>query len=269
MSDARTVMSFRDLGFGYAPDTPVLADCSAQLNAGRLTAMVGPNAAGKSTLMRLMLGLQQPWSGAISLNGQPIDELTAHERAKQISYVPQRPGVRFAFTVRQVIAMGGYALGRAVDDAVDDVIERAGLGAIAGRVFAQLSGGQQQCALLARAELQVSRGGSAMLLDEPGSHLDLSHRHAMMCRLQALASGGLAVLIVLHDLDLAVRYADDAWLMDQGRLTAVGTWDEVLTPQRLAPVYGVELERVDRGEARPLLAVKTERDATMTVSQLS
>jgi iron complex transport system ATP-binding protein len=136
---------------------------------------------------------------------------------------------------------------------------------LSDRVFAELSGGQQQRVLLTRATLQAESAGRAMLLDEPGSHLDLHHRHTTMQRLRELAhERGLAVLVVLHDLDLAGRYADDAWLMDEGTLVAAGPWDAVLTPAKLDPVYRLSLQRLDVGEDRPLLVVAPPTAATMS-----
>lgn len=263
MASPDPVISLQKVCFGFT-SVPVVQDVAGGLQPGKVTALVGPNAAGKTTLMRLMLGLLQPWSGAVLVNGQPVADLSPAERAGLVSYVPQRPGVRFAFTVRQVIAMGAHSLvRRAAASLVDQAIEQAGLAGVADRVLMQLSGGQQQRVLLARAEVQSATAGRAMLLDEPGSHLDLQHRHAMMQRLRSLAAGGLAVLVVLHELDLAVRYADEAWLMDAGRLVAVGPWDAVLTPSVLSPVYGLDFEQIDRGENRPLLAVTNGLGDTM------
>jgi iron complex transport system ATP-binding protein len=262
MASQDAIISLDQVRFGY-DTTPVVDGVSAQLTPGKVTALVGPNAAGKTTLMRLMLGLLKPWSGLVEVDGRSVALMSPAQRAGRMSYVPQRPGVRFAFTVRQVIAMGAHGQPRQVaEDRVEQAIAEAGLTDVAGRVMMQLSGGQQQRVLLARAEVQSSNRG-AMLLDEPGSHLDLQHRHTMMRRLRALAGRGLAVLVVLHELDLAVRYADEAWLMDSGRLAASGRWEEVLTPEVLGPVYGLRLEKIDRGTARPLLAICESSDATM------
>lgn len=255
MSSPNPIISLQDVRFGYDV-APVVDGVTSALQPGNVTALIGPNAAGKTTLMRLMLGLLRPWSGTVAMDEQPVVGWSAAQRAERLSYVPQRPGVRFAFTVRQVIAMGAHRLSRRkVDELVDRAIDKAGLAAVAHRVLMELSGGQQQRVMLARAEVQSAASGQAMLLDEPGSHLDLQHRHAMMHRLRELAADGLAVLVVLHELDLAVRYADEAWLMDAGKLVAAGRWDQVMTPQRLSPVYGLDLELIDRGHHRPLLAV--------------
>ena len=263
MSDSRPLIELEQLRFGYAQQEAVVDACDATLRPGRVTALVGPNAAGKTTLLKLMLGQLQPWCGVVKLQGRDISLLRPAKLARVLSYVPQRSGVRFAFTVRQVVAMGAHHLGHNKEQAIDQAIEQAGLGELSGRVYTELSGGQQQRVILTRARLQVSQGGLAMLLDEPGSHLDLQHRHAMMVELKQLADQGLAVLIVLHDLDLAVRYADDAWLMDAGKIVHAGPWQHVLRPEYLSPVYGIELECVDTGGDRPLLTVAAGERATL------
>lgn len=264
MASQDGILSIEQVRFGYDA-TPVLNGITAQLTPGRVTALVGPNASGKSTLMRLMLGLLQPWSGTVAIDGVSISDLAASDRARRLSYVPQRPGVRFAFSVRQVVAMGAIGLPRrAAKQVVEEVLEQARLTPIADRVLMDLSGGQQQRVLLARAEVQSALTGQVMLLDEPGSNLDLTHRHDMMQRLRQLAASGLAVLVVLHELDLAVRYADEAWLMDRGRLSAAGPWDAVLTPEVLNPVYDLTLEQIERDNDRPLLVVSNSLSDTMS-----
>lgn len=266
MANANPILLLRQVKFGYDPGAVVVDGFSAALRPGRVTTLVGPNAAGKTTLLRLILGLARPWSGSIEFDGVDVFGMSAKLRARRMSYVPQRPGVRFAFTVRQVVAMGGHAAGADRTQQIDQAIEEAGLEGLSGRVFAELSGGQQQRVLLARAQVQSAEGGRVMLLDEPGSHLDLHHRHATMRRLRELAGRGLAVLVVLHDLDLAARYADDAWLMDGGKLVAAGTWDQVLTPELLCPVYRMDIERIAIDGARPLLSARPLEGVTMTCS---
>lgn len=235
--------------FGYHSATPVVQGVSAKLRPGRVTALIGPNASGKSTLLRLLLGIETPWQGTVRIGGLEVGKLGAKDRARWVSYVPQNPGSRFAFTVRQIIAMGRFGQNRIMaEPAIDAAVEQAGLGELQHRVFAELSGGQQQRVILARAELQAGRGGRVMLLDEPGSHLDLAHAHTTMARLRDLAATGLAVLVVVHDLNLAAGYADDAWLLDQGQLVAAGPWDRVLRPEVLSPVYGIQIDAVQQGE---------------------
>jgi len=269
MASPDAILFLDQVRFGYDV-TPVVDGVCAKLEPGKVTALIGPNASGKTTLMRLMLGLLHPWSGTVQAGGQSVARLTPAARSRRMSYVPQRPGVRFAFTVRQVIAMGAHGKSRGeAEQCVEEAIHQAGLAGLADRVLMELSGGQQQRVLLARAQVQSALGGQAMLLDEPGSNLDLKHRHEMMQRLRQFAEQGLAVLVVLHELDLAVRYADEAWLMDAGKLVATGPWDAVLTPAVLSPVYGLDLEQIDRKDDRPLLVVSPGLSDTMTGDSLA
>ncbi len=248
------VVALQGVSFGYEPGVPVIRSVTAELRPGRVCALIGPNAAGKSTLLKLMLGQLDPWEGAAELAGRPVSALTPMQRAALASYVPQKGAVSFAFTVRQVVAMGRYALGGS-DAAIDRALAVCDLSDLRNRVFAQLSGGQQQRVLLARAVAQSAGDGRVMLLDEPASGMDLWHVHQTMRLLTRLAqaeapprgsgeAGGarLGVLVVLHDVNLAARYADDVWLMDSGGLVASGTWQEVLEPKLLESVYGVRFQ---------------------------
>ncbi len=252
---AAPVAALRGVTFGYQPGVPVIRSVTALLQPGRVCALIGPNAAGKSTLLKLMLGQLDPWQGTAELAGQPVAALNPMQRAALASYVPQKGAVSFAFTVRQVVAMGRHALGES-DAAIDHALAMCDLSDLCDRVFAHLSGGQQQRVLLARAVAQSAGTGRVMLLDEPASGMDLWHVHQTMRLLTQLAHadtshrgsqepkssgepGGPGVLVVLHDVNLAARYADDVWLMDFGGLVAAGPWQQVMQPKLLETVYGV------------------------------
>lgn len=245
-ADDAAVIDLKGVSFGYDSAVPVIRSVTVGLRPGRVCALIGPNAAGKSTLLKLMLGQLEPGSGSVRLGGRGVSDCPTTQRAGLISYVPQQGGVSFAYTVEQVVAMGRYAMGQAGDHdgEVQRALEVCDLSDVAGRVFAELSGGQQQRVLLARAVAQSAGTGRAMLLDEPASGMDLWHVHQTMRLLKDLARGGgdgdgLAVLVVLHDVNLAARYADDVWLMDEGRLESAGAWDVVMKPELLEKVYGV------------------------------
>ncbi len=241
------VMRVHGLRFGYQPGRAVIEAMEAELAPGRLVALIGPNAAGKTTLLRLLLGQLEPWSGRVEVGGRAVAELSARRRAAWLSYVPQRGGAGFAFTVRQVVAMGRYATGPDAA-AVERALDACDLTDLAERVYQELSAGQQQRVLLARAVAQSDGGGRAMLLDEPVSSMDLWHAHRTMQRLVQWTRGGPAALVVLHDLNLAARYADDVWLMDRGRLVAAGDWSAVMRPAVLEPVYRVRLRAHGAGD---------------------
>jgi len=250
-------LTIESASLSYDPSVEVVRDFAAPLTAGRLTALLGPNAAGKSTLLKGMLGQLAPTRGTIRLRGRPVTALSPRQRARSISYVPQTGSVSFGFSVREIVAMGRYAAGwRLDDDAIEQALAMCDLQAEADRAFSHLSGGQQQRVILARAMAQSRGGGDVMLADEPGSHMDLWHVHRTMQLLRRLAGEGLAVLAVVHDLNLAARYADHIWLMHQGKLEAEGAWHEVLTPARLEPVYGVELTDMATRGHRPVFRVE-------------
>lgn len=254
-------VSVRGVTFGYSdavPEALALSEVSAALKPGRVTAVLGPNASGKSTLLRMMLGQLRPWSGAVEVGGRSVERWRGRALARRVSYVPQRGGTSFAFTVRQTVAMGRFAFGD--EKFVDQAIEKIGLADVADRSFHELSGGQQQRVLIARAWAQsrppasgVSQNNDlhsdaacrVLLADEPASGLDLRYAHEAMAVFREMADEGMAVLVVLHGLDLATRWADEVWLMDRGRVVAQGPAEDVLLPGVLSPVYGVGLGRLD------------------------
>lgn len=253
------VLTVEDATFGYVPEQAVFTRLSAVLAPGRLTALLGPNAVGKSTLLKAVLGLVQPWSGRVTHAGRALGSLSPVQRAACLAYVPQRASVSFAFTVEQVVSMGRFAVG-ADDQAIEKAIGACDLNAIRERIFRELSGGQQQRVLLARALAQVygpALRQKVMLLDEPVSAMDLWHVHQTLRLLRELTQQGLSALVVLHDLNLAARYADDIWLMTCGGFAAVGPWQDVLRPEVLEPVYRMKLPIVNVDEAgRPVFSAQ-------------
>lgn len=240
------VMQLEQVSYTYPGGAqPVVRELSATVAPGMVHAILGPNAAGKSTLLRLMLGQLKPDGGKITLAGKRVSRITPKKRAASLAYVPQRSTVSFGFTVEQIIRMGRFALPND-PQAIAEAIERCDLGPLVDRAFVELSVGQQQRVLLARAIAQSAGQGRVVLLDEPVSAMDLSHIHRVMTTLLEMARDGLACIVVLHDLNLASLYADTVWLMDEGRLVRAGDWDDVLRPEVLEPVYGVRIEELRR-----------------------
>lgn len=244
------------LEFGYARERPVLRDVTAAFEPGALTAVVGPNASGKSTLLRLLLGVLRPWSGRAALDGTDVVSLTHRRRARSIAYIAQRAGVAFAFSVRQVVAMGRFAAGAGPDAdarAADAALERVDLADRADEPFGVLSAGQQQRAMLARALAQLddpdARAGRVLLADEPVSAMDPRHAIETMALLRDRARAGIAVAVVLHDLTLAARFADRAVVLGaDGRVAAAGPVAEALDPAVIGPVFAVRFDRLAGGD---------------------
>lgn len=256
---ADVALAIEQLSFGYHRGELLIDSLNVSLAPGRVCVVLGPNAAGKSTLLKLLLGELTPWQGRVRLQGLALETMPAPQRAALLSYVPQRGGTSFSFTVEQVVQMGRYALSRN-EQATQDALLTCDLQHLRHRIYSELSVGQQQRVLLARAIAQSTGQGKVMLLDEPGSAMDLRHVHAMMETLAGLAAQGMAVLMVLHDLNIAARYADEIWLMDQGQLIKAGPWREVLEPKLLSSVYQMELVEIAlQNQPRPVFTASSSR----------
>jgi iron complex transport system ATP-binding protein len=232
----------------------VLDGIDVTLERGRVVAIVGRNAAGKTTLLRTLAGVLEPSEGSVHWDGRDAATWSTRARAERIAYVAQRPSLSARFTVAETIALGRYALPTR-PERVLDAIERFGLGAIADRLYHELSIGQQHRVSLARAWAQIESTG-ALLLDEPFAATDLAEtdRSAKLVR-QHAARGGLTV-VVLHDLSLAARLADEVILLDGGRVAASGAVREVLTVEFLAQHFGVPFRLDLDGIPEPVIAAR-------------
>ena len=246
------VLSAERLVFGYGRE-PVLRDVSLAVGPGELIGVIGPNGGGKTTLVRLMSGVARPQAGTVSLGGQPLATLRRRAVARRIAVVPQDPHVDFPFTVLEVVLMGRapHAAGPfALPDARDVALARAAMhrldvAGVEHRSLEQLSGGERQRVLLARALVQEPE---VLLLDEPTTHLDLRHQVGIYDVVRGLArEHGLAVVSVLHDLNLAALYCDRLVLLAGGRVAREGPPTDVLTVDVLTSAYGtpVFVGRID------------------------
>lgn len=240
--------------------TRALDGVSASLTAGRITAVLGPNGAGKSTLLRLAAGLMAPDCGTVSLDGRTVTALPPRERARTIGYLPQAAQLSWNLDVATLVALGRYphrspfaALSAADIAAVDAAIAATGLTGYERRTVATLSGGEAARAQLAR----VLAGVPAWILaDEPFANLDPAYQIDLAQRLREAAARGAGVLLVMHDLSLAARIADDALLLGGGRLIADGAAEQVIIPPVLSKAFGIDFVEARSGPHRSLLAVR-------------
>jgi len=231
----------------------LLEEVDAQLAPGRITAIVGPNGAGKSTLLSCLAGLRAPDRGWVLLDGAPLDALGPRAKAKCIGFLPQDAPLHWNIAVRPLVALGRFAHGDAASMVGHAAIERAldemAMAPFADRLAGTLSGGERARAMLARV---LAGEPDWILADEPLAALDIAHRYALMAELRAVAARGVGVAIVVHDLALAARFADEALLLDNGRLVASGPVGEVLAPEPLGRVFGVGFTLAET-EAGPVL----------------
>ncbi len=215
-----------------------------QVHAGEVLALVGPNGAGKSTLIRAVSGVTPASGGMIQLDQVDVLKMGPTERAKRIAVVPQAVHLPEAFTVAEIEIMGRTPHlplwgGESQHDCAVawDAMRRTEVEALADRRVDEISGGERQRAVIARALAQEPR---VLLLDEATAHLDLKHQVGVLELVRSLArEHQLAVLATLHDLNQAALYADRVALLANGELSAVGTPDEVLTPSHLSAAYGL------------------------------
>ena len=235
------MLSIRNLSAGYG-QFPVIAGINMEVRAGEILALIGPNGAGKSTLIRAISGLIDLQSGRVEFAGQDAHSMDPVQRARHVAVVPQARELPATFSVLQTVALGrtpylGW-MGKASpkdERRVAWALAQTDCEALASRALGTLSGGEQQRVLLARALVQDT---PILLLDEPTTHLDLQHQIQLLQRVRSLtASRDLAVLAVLHDLNLAGQYADRIALLNEGHIQVHGSPDEVLTESNLAQAY--------------------------------
>lgn len=224
----------------------VLQDVSTEFQAGQVSIVLGPNGAGKSTLIKALAGLLRPWSGTVTLDGNPVAALDPRARARRIGYLPQQSVVQWRLSVTDVVALGRLpyrtpftGLSARDDAAIAEAMAQADVGELIDRSIDTLSGGERARVLFARV---LAGTPQWLIADEPLASLDPAHQLDLLERVRSLAASGVGVVMVLHDLAHAARVADHIVLMKQGGLVAQGAAQDVMVPDRLARAYGVTFE---------------------------
>ena len=237
----------RDLSVAYDHRIAV-SQLSLSLNAGEITAIIGPNGDGKSTLLRSLNGQIPKSSGVITLDGQPLERLNRRSISRQIAVVAQEAELRFPVTVLEFVLGGrfawathsgwGWETERDLDIA-NAVTDETELSELSARLMNELSGGERQRALMARA---LATEAPILLLDEPTANLDLSHQATLLTLVRKRCNEQRsAALVVTHDINLASQFADKIILMKQGRAVHSGTPQDVLRPELLQEVFEVRV----------------------------
>jgi len=251
MSGCRYLLEAHDLFYRYRnSEKAAVNGVSLSLPAGSVTAVLGPNAAGKSTLLRLLLGFYRPDEGEVSVCSAESGS------SRQISFVPQREQTPFAFRVADYLLLGRtpylglFGLPAEKDvEVVRAVLRRLEIENLADKPINTLSGGEHQLVLIGRALVQES---PIMLLDEPTNHLDLHHRYQVLALLRALADEGRAILFTSHEPQAAAAIADRVLLMKNGRIIVDASPDEAITEQNLSALYAIPL-KVTAVEGMPVV----------------
>ncbi len=239
------------LAFGF-PGRTVGRDVSFALSPGEVMCVLGPNGGGKTTLFRTVLGLLPPHAGSVRLDGTELSALPRVAVARRIGYVPQAHAGYFAVPVREMVLMGRSAhLGAFAVPARNDreVAQRAlaalGIAHLGDKPFPEISGGERQLALIARA---LAQEPAVLVMDEPTASLDFGNQLRVLGRIRELAAGGIAVLFSTHDPDHAFLCAQRALLLSEGRALEIGTPQQVIRPDTLERMYHVSVRVVPAGD---------------------
>lgn len=254
----------------------LIEDFSLQAAVGEVLAILGPNGAGKSTLIRALCGDLKPSHGEIWMDGRKLSDWPTLERARVRAVLPQHSALSFPFAVHEVVLMGREPHSNAFSTSMDHQIAHEALKAVeaqhlAYRKYTTLSGGERQRVHLARVLAQIwhplASRSRYLLLDEPTSSLDLAYQHSTLSIARDFARGGVCVVVVLHDLNLAAQYADRILIMKNGRRFALGNPQSVLIPEILNAAFSVEVTLLPHPNlACPLIVFASHKSAKFTTA---
>ena len=237
-----TELRFNHVDFGYG-DRLLLRRTDLRIEGAGVTAIVGPNGAGKSTLLKLAAGLLMPQAGSVTLGDRPLMALTDRERARAIAYLAPDGRSAWPMTVRNLVALGRApwrkplrTLSEADREAVERAMRQTGIEALAGRRFDTLSSGERARTLIART---LAGQAGLMVLDEPTAALDVKHQLGVMTILREAAAAGAQVIVAVHALDLAARFADRVLVVGHGDILADGAPETALSESVIRDVFGV------------------------------
>ncbi len=254
-------LNVNGVSFRYG-SVDTLRDIELEARSGEVLAIIGANGAGKSTLIRCINKILKPYSGAIYLDGIELESFSSKERACMMGYVPQDAKDVFSFNVMETVMMGRkphitWGVGKKDLEIVDLVLSRLGLVPFMERYLYELSGGERQKVLIARA---LAQEPAVLLLDEPTSNLDVRHQLEVMELIQDIAlQQKKCVLMVVHDLNLASRFADKIVMLSGGKVYAAGSPEEVLIPENIKAVYGVDSMIVNTELGPHVLTIKSSK----------
>ena len=243
-------LSARGVALSYHPAHPVIEDLSTSITPGAVTMIVGPNACGKSTLLRCLCGVLSPGAGQVILDGRDIATMAPKRVARKVGLLAQSSIAPAGITVHELVARGRYPHQSILhqwsaqdDEAVSEAMERTDVAALRSRRVATLSGGQRQRVWVAMALAQRT---GILLLDEPTTYLDLAHQVDILELFRELNTDlGTTIVAVLHDLNQACRYGDEVIAMRDGSIRAHGAPREVMTAELVEEVFGLPVEVID------------------------
>jgi iron complex transport system ATP-binding protein len=263
-------LEINNLSFSYN-GFPALEGVKLELGPGEVLGIVGPNGSGKSTLLKCMNRILKTKQNTVLIDGKDVGRIALKELAKMMGYVPQSSRNTFPFTVFDVVLMGRrpyiqWSLGDRDKEIVAQILEYLGIGNLAMRYFNELSGGEQQKVIIARALAQQPK---ILLLDEPTTSLDIRHQLEILCILRSLTQNKhCSVIVAMHDLNLASRFSDRMLILKKGCIFAVGNPESVITEENIEAVYGIKSRVTSSVLGRPQVTPLASETNSMVNSLL-
>jgi ABC transporter related len=239
-------MIAENISFAYKKEHLILNDISLEVNSGEIVCVLGPNGTGKTTMLRCLLGFNKPSKGKITIDGKQMHELGVKNRAKCLAYVPQYSSLSFPYTVKEVVLMGrtaylsyGMPFSKVDYDFAIKTIDRLGISHISDSLYNELSGGQKQMVLLARA---LTQDAKILIMDEPTANLDYSNQVKMLETIKQLVNEGYGILMTSHFPNHAFLTESRVILMKGGKKLYDGNPDEIITTESLTNLYQTSVE---------------------------
>lgn len=240
-----------NLEFEYKDDL-VLENISFNIEEGMFTSIIGPNGSGKSTLLKLLSNIYYSESGKILIDNKDINSFKKRDLARKIALVPQDTIIDYEFTVEEIVLMGRHPYKERFEkentndfEIVKEALDMTNTYHLKDRVITELSGGERQRVIISRA---LAQDPSIILLDEPTSHLDINHQIEILNLLKKLnKEKGTTIILVIHDINLGIRYSDEIIMLNKGRIIAKGTPEKVITKDNIELAYNMQVE-IDRNK---------------------
>lgn len=251
----KAMIEIKGLQFSYQVQ-PVLQDVCCHIHAGDFVALVGPNGSGKSTLLKCINRILRPQKGSITINEREVATIVPAELARFMAYVPQSQRRQYSTTVFDAVLTGrkphiGWRPVGKDFDYVSDTLRYLHLEALSDKRVNELSGGQQQMVMIARA---LAQEPNILLLDEPTANLDIRHQFEVLELLRELCRRGITIIIAIHDINMAIRYASHIMMLKEGRIFAYGE-QEVVTSENIGELYNINVEIIRRDDNLYILPV--------------